>query len=1319
MYSVEDLLISHGYKVSRTLPAAREDNYEEHQRAVARTRASQGVLNGFENDPAALAQVKKSLGQGYVGASQSHRGTPRGHREPLSSSASRTSDTGFYDQALCMWPSQPQAGDDRASWGRRGPEPGGWLGPEARGGAHAHGLPVHLREGPWEVGTRTESAIKAAILEEELRMSGPARWQNVSLESWNQPRKLGRQMSDSDGERVFQDLYPFIQGEHVLNSQNKGKSQSLPRVLSPESLSCVEVPIPLDDGRLPGVPKMPFYPPNCAPTLESTRNPEKAGSFVPLPQRKFGRPLKPPSYESHWQSRGGVENSDYQDSQQTDLYVSYLTKTNDPRHDLWASDPALEPPVYVPPPSYRSPPEHITNPYLEDAVPRQQQPMEKTGAGHQLPCGSLGTGNEYGAGLRSPPGPHPQPHPTTAYDDSSVEYIPFDHPRIRHIKLAQPQGICKGAKPYGQLCDPGSVAPQELAAHRSVQHDGAFWDAQSRMPMAGSKGAPAAPDPSPPWLLGHRPRDGESDNSCIVREPQAATKGSRLGHPEGHVSSPRLQGERTRETMTKLKTFETGSQIKRCSKKKMNETIFCLVSIPVKSESHLPDIDTNNDLKQSSDKQNGFDKKAALQEQSLLSMSSTDLELQALMGCMAGKAEPQKHDLGEPEDKETNDFRFIHPTGPGKSKPPGSWPGHLHRDQQTQTSFAEEPTSSQPLPGPTSKCWDPPASEAQKSPAFAPGDPNQRPSAHHLKGQLHLSLSSNSAFSWTPSSTNRAQACSRQPCPEVHGHAADPTPKGEVVKGEAAGPCNSKQLFGQFLLKPVSRRPWDLISQLESFNKELQEEEESSSRSSGSEESETEWQQENGTSSRPENSGLGENSQEMRVEQGPRTVVPEEPGFRSGRVKSKSESWSEEQRPGWPCAWPRAPGPLGAEGSRGGYCGSAAGSLIMEKRVQEVESRIDQLAVSPGPVKRMMAFRLSDTKPAPPVLAVEPGLPLENQKLTSVFNSVELSQMIPPRVDAGGEQGTGAPLSLADKGRGLSAPDLRAVGLSTGQEQCPGEPDGSLEKVGAVEIPQNESLQARAARILGIDVAVETLLRGSRRSRRDQPQPPASEDAALRTDAPGEKPLPGPACPEEPAAPRDAFYGRRKCGWTESPLFVGGRDGESRAPPAPDPAGLPGAPAEPPPRPPDPRAPAPDAGGPGPPFRATLFHFVEGSPSAAGPEKRPRGPSKAIESLQEKLASPPRRAAPERLLRMKEVSSVSRMRLLASPGGAGATPEPKDAPARSGEDPARRGGRAGSASRGALSREESGRRSRHRGRRSVDEDSWCPDSYDPSRVERV
>ncbi|CAN0469254.1 unnamed protein product [Rangifer tarandus platyrhynchus] len=268
-------------------------------------------------------------------------------------------------------------------------------------------------------------------------MAGPARWQDVSVGSWNQPPRLGRQMSDGVGEKLFQDLYPFMLGEHGLTSQSKGKSQSLPRVLSPESLSCVEVPIPLSDGHLPGVPKVPLQPPNCASNLESTRNPEKAGTSAPLPRPRFGRPLKPPSYGSQPHSRAGAENGSYADSRQPDPGAAHLARTNSARQDLYGPDPGLEPPVYVPPPSYKSPPQPAAHPCPEEAVPRPdgggrrvpQHLMEKPAAGGQPLSGSRGAGSEWGASPCSPVGVPPQPHPTTAYD-GSILIIPFNDPRI-------------------------------------------------------------------------------------------------------------------------------------------------------------------------------------------------------------------------------------------------------------------------------------------------------------------------------------------------------------------------------------------------------------------------------------------------------------------------------------------------------------------------------------------------------------------------------------------------------------------------------------------------------------------------------------------------------------------------------------------------------------------------------------------------------------------------------------------------------------------------------------------------------------------------
>uniref|UniRef100_A0A4W2EFW7 Junctional cadherin 5 associated n=1 Tax=Bos indicus x Bos taurus TaxID=30522 RepID=A0A4W2EFW7_BOBOX len=1305
MYSVEDLLISHGYKLSRKLPAPHEDDGERRQPARTTVPAGPGLLNGCDDGPAALPRGKASPGTGLLSDPESRRLGPRGHGErPSTAAAARISEAGFYHQPVLAWSSQPLTGRSHAYWRRREQEaredPGG------RGPVPS--LPTHPREGPWEVGGRSEHVMKKAVWEDELGMAGPARWQDVSVRSWNQPPRLGRQMSDGVGEKLFQDLYPFMLGEHGLTSQSKGKSQSLPRVLSPESLSCMEVPIPLSDGHLPGVPKVPLQPPNCASNLESTRNPKKAGTSAPLPQPRFGRPLKPPSYGSQPHSKAGAENGSYTDSRQLDPGAAHSARTNSARQDLYGPDPGLEPPVYVPPPSYKSPPQPAAHPCPEEAVSRHegrgrrvpQHPMERPAAGGQPLSGSRGAGSEWGASPCSPVGVPPQPHHTTAYD-GSILIIPFDDPRIRHIKLPRPHGFWEDVKLDGAVPAPDP---------RSLQQEGAVWG------PSGKERGPAPADPSPSWLWGQPPRNGENGSSPDQRDPCIVTQrkqpdvsGSPQEYPESLVSSPSPQGESSCEMQTQLRKFEAGLQPKRSSKKKTSETIFCLVSIPVKSESQLPGTDTNNnDLKQS----------ASLQEQSVLSLSSTDLELQALTGSMATRTELPRPDPGGPgRGRQADDLRFPSPAKHRALAWPGPWPGHHFRDQQTQTSFAHEPQSLQPLPGERPggspdpvlppRCLDPAPFEVQMHMALASSDPNQRPGAHSPKSQGSLSPSSNSAFSgssWPRNQGPVPRASLGQQGSDGPGRRASPVSRGEVIKGETTGPCNSRQLFGQFLLKPVSRRPWDLISQLESFNKELQEEEGSSGSSSdgsGSEDSDTELPWGSCARPAPQLPGLLKD------------IVPEDPRTRPGRVKSKSESWSEEGRP-------RSPRPWQAEG-RGSMWLSPPGSWIAEDGDREVEDRVAQLAVSPRPVKRAISSGLNDAKPEPPPDPAEQREPLPSQELPGSRGAVELSAAGPPRA-GGGEQGsTRAPLSLAGKSRGLSAPDLRSVGLTLVQEHSTSQLAGSPGDANAIEIPPNESLEARAARILGIEVAVESLLPGAQRAgQRRHPEPDGS---ALRPESPRQEAAASLAQPNESTAPADAFYGRRKCGWIKSPLFVGERDSTRQVPRASEPADVDGAvPTKAPETPPSPLESQPflpkDVETK-PPFRSTLFHFIERTPNLAFSEKKLRNTSRVIESLQEKLVSPPRKADPDRLTRMKEVSSVSRMRLLTS-RAADSAEEPKaerGPGAWLGGLVAPSAGHKLSDPQGALSLEADGHPAARR--ENGGRDFWCPDSYDPSRVERV
>ncbi|KAJ8782757.1 hypothetical protein J1605_009839 [Eschrichtius robustus] len=1167
--------------------------------------------------------------------------------------------------------------------------------------ARAPSPPAHATQGPREAGGRSEDVMKKALGEEGLGLAGPARWQSVRVGGLSQPRNPGGQIPAGVGEKLFQDLHPCVLGGHGLTSQSPGTSQSLPRVLSPEDLSCVEIPIPLSDGHLPGVPQVPFQPPNGARDLESTRNPEKGGSLAPLPRPRFGRPLKPPSYGSHQHCRAGAENSSYADSRQPDSPAAPSAKANNDaaRQEPCAPDPGLEPPVYVPPPSYRP---------LQAAAPAcpgeargrrpegggrraQRHPMEKDAPGGQPPWGPRGAGEERGPGPCSPVGVLPQPRPATACD-GSVLYIPFDDPRIRHIRLARPHGFWEDVKLDGPV-------PAPEPAPGSLQREVAVWG------PSGSESRPTPADPSAPWLWDRLPRGGEDGGFADQRDACVVTRSQRPDvREESLVSSPSPQGEGTCETQTQLRKFEAGLQTKKSSKKKMSETIFCLVSIPVKSESHLPATDTNNnDLKQSADKRPGPEKSAALPEQSLLSLSSTDLELQALTGGMTGRTELWEPDPGGPGgDQPTDGPRFPQPAKHRALACPGSWPGQQYRDQQTQTSFAQESQSPRPLPGEMRggspdaalppRCLD--AFGAQMHVALASSDQSQRPGAPSPKGQGGpLSPCSGSAFSGSSSSRNQAPSPG-EPRVDGRGRGGSPVPRAEVVKGATTGPCNSRQPFGQFLLKPVSRRPWDLISQLESFNKELQEEE-GSRDGSGSEDSETEPPWGGRAQPAPERPGL------------PEGRAPEDPEPRPGSVKGKPETWGEGTRP-------RSPGPRQAEGSGRPAGPSPPGSWMAEEGDREVEAGVPEPAVSPRPARRAASSGPSDAGAGPPRDPAEPRAPPPSRELRGGLAAAELSAASAPTA-GGGEQGaTGAPLSLAGKPRGLSAPDLRSVGLTPGQEQSAGQLAGSPGEASAVEIPPNESLQARAARILGIEVAVESLLPGARRT--GQSQDPEPDGGARRLEAPRQEAAAGPAQRCDPAASADAFYSRRRCGWTESPLFVGEGASARQAPRASEPAGVDGAvpstAPEPQPRPQECQPFHPKDGETKPPFRSTLFHFIERTPNLAASEKRLRSTSKVIESLQEKLASPPRRADPDRLMRMKEVSSVSRLRLLTS-RGADAAEEAEEPKAERG--PGARPGGPGALSarhklsdpRGALPLEEDGHPTAQR-EENGGQDFWCP-----------
>ncbi|NXX10489.1 JCAD disease, partial [Podargus strigoides] len=1258
MFSVEDLLISHGYKLSKNPPVSYENRNDGYRPEIAGNRSAQRALNGFEVEPRAGAYSKKPLVKISSSSTESSHGSqgrqagPGYHHDLQGLSTFHTSEGGVYDRRQLAWSPQPKADKDLAYWRRRGQDFSVLLGYSQKGGMEMKGLaaspgaPRPPKESQLKVGTGT-GYVRRSGLQESCEVPGDCKWQNLGMESWNQPKKVGKQMSEGDREKLLHELYSLTLGDNVLSANNKGKSQSLPRVLSPDSMRCVEMPSLTNSNNSLSVTKTPSYPPNRL-SVEPAKHHETGGHFLPLVKPKYGRPLKPPSYELQRQTRAPAEITGFQDHYQKDEPISYLAKVTEPRQEACIQDSGLEPPVYVPPPSYKSPPHHNVTPHPLNEVPNndtyassyQQGPAERV-----VPC-QRPAANTFEAGddpCKDSHFPHgKQSHVRRPADYlGSVQYIPFDDPRIRHIKIAPPEGLQDNTKYTENACSPSSGALQERDLQ--VQYNSAFLDASNLSNSAKGERPSDSSTHSNRWLA---PSIQDQEKCALSDQRDSCSTTNHSPHNEasteytkGKLSVRNSHMDSTCETVTKVKKFEpgTGMQSKKSSKKKMNETIFCLVSVPVKSESNLPDTDRNNNITLSPDK-NGFDNNGALQEQSLLSMSSTDLELQALTGSMTNKNELQKQELWRPEEfKQMNDLRFIQPTKHRELKYSGSWPGDQYKDQQTQTSFTEEPKSPQFFHGtkpgqPNSnkllspKLLGSTASMMTESKlAGLPSDEKScRQSAYGMKGQMYLSQSSNSAFSRTATSVLQA------PSPKAHQSQSVPAQeretgllsKGDVVKGEAGAPCNSKELFGQFLLKPVSRRPWDIISELESFNKELQGQEESTSSEEDLESAATS----------PQAGALMQRrvSRNEKLNQEPKhggkleIFVPEVPIFRSGRVKSKSESWSVGTEHGIK---------LGCAGSRGSSqpggssegVGPADGSLMTEMRTGEAKSRTSMQPVGMGALKRVLSSSPSSSCYSNPFN--NPVLQ-EMSEDQNYLDFVKLSKGATPTNDTVLERGSVVRLSLTKRSQGHSEPDLRSVGLDVAPGPGASNSDHSS-NANAVEIPPNESLQERAARILGIDIAVESLVPD------DHVGPhPGTSPANGAQDSESSV---GSTVNDKEGKKDGSYEGRRKCGWTESALFVrvGGRS----------------------PYPEERQTTHKEASTktlvteqvleqPVSPSQGEDQNLVCKSAVHQHSEKRVRSTSKVIETLQGKLTSPPSRTAMDRLVRMKEVDSVSRMRRL-------------------------------------------------------------------------
>uniref|UniRef100_A0ABM5GN49 Junctional cadherin 5-associated protein isoform X1 n=2 Tax=Pogona vitticeps TaxID=103695 RepID=A0ABM5GN49_9SAUR len=1343
MFSVEDLLISHGYKLSKNPTNLYEDRSDGFQHEVADKRSRHGTLNGFLTSSGADATSKKIATKNYLNNNENSHVIKEKHPGPsypniLPPLASmHVSEVELYDRPQLGWSSRPKTDKDLAYWRRRGQDFSVLLGYTDKGESQMKGMaaPCALygrdKESQWEMGGGVEN-IRRTGMPENSKPSGDYRWQSLRTDGWNQPTKFGGLMSDGDIKRLPQNTYSVRQGDTTATSHAKGKSQSLPRVLSPESLKCVDMPSLVTHKHSLSATKTVSCPPSGL-SLETSQHSDPGFPFLPLPKPKYGRPLKPPSYELHQQTRGVLETNTLQDDLRKDGTVFSLTKVNDQMQEACIQDSSLEPPLYVPPPCYKSPAQQTINQHLPGEVPDygmcfnngMQSPIERTVGSHQPPEDTFKTAREH---CKDKQIPHDKKCHSQHVEGhlSSVLYIPFDDPRIRHIKIAHPDGLQNNERVAGDANSSRSYAFQGCPLE--LEYDSAFSDTTDSLnPSVRCSQDTGSSALGSRWLA----ESNVDQDGCalsIQREGHDASQDLNRKCSKGKGSAHSPPAEPPYETVTKVKTFEPGSEMhsRRSSKKKRNETIFCLVSIPVKSDLNLPDTDGNNNLTQGAVEKNGFDNSGVLQEQSLLSTSSTDLELQALTGSMTNKNELHKQELWKPEFKRMNDLRFLQPAEHKEHPYSGSWPGEQYKDQQTQTSFVEEPKTLKLL-----HSLEPRGSNTQSTfqlPRYGTSTTEPvltvLPASNRKCGQVASTvkdqgcLDKSSTAVCSEVGTSSPKACQNLPCASCTTLPGQEQETGSPLREEVSAPCRSKELFGQFLLKPVNRRPWDIISELESFNKELQEHEESSDDSVESDskwdraEEETAGRKERGTFSNDEPShdhGPGMQSE---------AVMPVAPVFKQEKGKSLPGSLNASANSSSKVI------PSGLHGSAGSQSyfpikkkdevvRTANGCLVAEPRKQEVGGRIIRQTLSPHPSKIILSDSYDDDKDhSNPFNSIDfrEESHLKNYR-DNLVDVEKVKKNAMPRNNIPLERGSAVRLSLTNRNQGLSEPDLRSVGLDDTQGpelDCYGNPLASA-------IPPNESLQARAARILGIDVPVESLVPKSKVPRGDHSR---SENTLQSSELSTEK----EAMEAKPAS----YEGRRKCGWTESSFFVGDRNTSVGSVEDSSSAqenliaeqhfeyhqGL-------------------DRQGKDQtsPLESMGLPFAERNMVPSSSEKRARSTSKVIETLQGKLAAPPNRAAMDRLVRMKEVHSVSRMRRLSikntDSGEDGDEekqskgPEEKGAESSSGRSELpRRLSHGSSVSKRIISLAENGL-SDNRNEKKTGKDVFCSDAYDPTRVERV
>ncbi|CAG5895567.1 unnamed protein product, partial [Menidia menidia] len=874
MYSVEDLLISHGYKLPKhnasSTPRLHNassshqpllstpPSYNEHH-GILEKRHQHGTVNGCERRLLVPFGNNNGLREHQIYSCSNsiqpqnrnqlkRESKNQGHTDTHSLGKSLTSDSGFCD----VNKGHMLHSNDVAYWRRRGQDFTVLLDyADFKELQKARGQELPRVNQEWTAQQRQLRATQSkaqhqvqalckkneAVLHQSSLMND-RKYQSLETDEWHSAVGFGRQLHKTNSERWVQGQQRFYAGTPegtVVHPTAKSKCQSLPRMLQPDSLQYVDIALSSQElySQMNGHP-LSHHHHYRLPRRSENGRPASANQLSMTPNPRFTRPPRPPSYEMHQQIRGSCEllsGRELLTPQTRDRTPLPIARTPDPHLDSFAHDSG--PPVYIPPPSYKRAPimaGGLQN-YGQIAVDYRcrgdmyQQIKMAPDESHWF--------------IRYPAGSWPHPHMersvscqkqcyplySSKENRGGVKCIPFDDPCINKFSSALGGNSLTDADKIRHIRNElPSIPVSELS-----QDDSAFL----------------APPPGPfvAVNLTSSSCDNKRWQSNLHKETvdnlpatdQNCNRHHKTHHPSPspfsafQASLPRTssyQGSRhdkiCRETITQVKKIvpDSRTEMNSSTKRRVSETIFCLVSVPV----HMPSNFSNN-LSGNQDNEaianltitnTGTFAVGLKESANIRSKSVNEIPVRPHIHTSSKSSTDKRAPLR----KETIDAWAYTANEDKKLGCTGSWPGNQYRNQETQTCSLLTVVNSPEPHTPNA------VQEAVLSVSKTDSDVANNSSSSYsypMAGQKNLHLSSNSAFSrlspistqiplfkeseQEPYSVARNQEEQRSSSPRESIHQESP----------------EKVVFGQFLLKPVNRRPCDASGELETINRDMEE----------------------------------------------------------------------------------------------------------------------------------------------------------------------------------------------------------------------------------------------------------------------------------------------------------------------------------------------------------------------------------------------------------------------------------------------------------------------------------------------------------------